>query len=264
MDIYQAIILAFIQGISEFLPISSSAHLILLSKLTSFEDQGLSFDVVVHLGTLVAIIFYYRDSITKIIQAFFTKSYKDSDESKLGWGIIFATIPVGITGLLFKDYIENNLRSIEVIAYATLFFGILLGLADYINKKNIKLKVNINSFDILVIGCFQALALIPGTSRSGITITAGLFLGLGYKLATKFSFLLSIPVILLSSSLIFVDLYKSPEQINVLFLLTGFIISAIFAYFTIYFFIKLIDKLGMMPFVFYRILLGVLLLISLN
>jgi undecaprenyl-diphosphatase len=133
-------------------------------------------------------------------------------------------------------------------------------LADYLNRKHRTFKTDINWLDMLIIGSFQALALIPGTSRSGITITAALLLGFGYKLALKFSFLLSIPVIVLSSLLIFVDLYRTPEQVDWIFLITGFLIAGIFAYLTLYFFIKSLEKISMLPFVAYRIILAVILL----
>ncbi|WXT99951.1 MAG: Undecaprenyl-diphosphatase [Catillopecten margaritatus gill symbiont] len=260
MDLIQTIVLAVVQGISEFLPISSSAHLILVPKFTSWTDQGLAFDVVLHLGTLTAVIVYYRRSISAIITAFFSKSPQLSEDAKLGWGVILATIPVGIIGLLFKETIQVHLRSPEVIAYATVIFGLLLGFADYINRKRNSLRESINWLDIAIIGCFQAIALIPGTSRSGITITAALLLGLSYKLALKFSFLLSIPVITLSSLLIFVDLYQTPEQVNWLFLGIGFIITGVVAYLTLYFFIKSLDTMSMLPFVVYRIILAATLL----
>jgi len=257
MDIYQAFISAIVQGVSEFLPISSSAHLILLPKIMHLPDQGLAFDVVLHLGTLTAIILYYKKSISTIIYAFFTKNPNNNIDAKLGWGVILGTIPVGVAGLIFKDYIEINLRSIEIIAYSTLIFGLLLGLADFLHKNKPTLKNDINWVDILIIGSFQALALIPGTSRSGITITAGLLLGLSYKFATKFAFLLSIPVIVLSSGLIIIDLFKYPEKIDWLVLSIGFVVSAIVAYITVFFFIRLIEKLGMMPFVVYRVILAI-------
>jgi len=260
MDFIQTIILAIVQGVSEFLPISSSAHLILVPKLGDWVDQGLAFDVVLHLGTLSAVIFYYRHSIGEIIVAFFSKNPNADVNAKLGWGVIIATIPVGIAGLLFKGVIEDNLRSPEVIAYATLLFGLLLGLADYLNRKRGTFKTDIGWLDMLIIGIFQALALIPGTSRSGITITAALLLGFGYKLALKFSFLLSIPVIVLSSLLIFVDLYQTPEPVNWIFLATGFLTAGIFAYLTLYFFIKSLEKISMLPFVAYRIILAAVLL----
>lgn len=256
MDIFQTFILAVTQGISEFLPISSSAHLILLPKITQMPDQGLAFDVVLHLGTLSAVILYYKQDISAIIYDFFTKNPNNSPNSKIGWGIILGTIPVGIFGLLFKNYIETDLRSIQIIAYSTIFFGLLLGFASIIHKNKSALKESISWSDIFIIGTFQALALIPGTSRSGITITAGLFLGLSYKFATKFAFLLSIPVIIVSALYMLLEMYGNLQTVDITLLTIGFLISGISAYIVIFFFTKFIEKIGMMPFVIYRLLLG--------
>ena len=138
MDFIQTIVLSLVQGLSEFLPISSSAHLILVPKLTDWPDQGLAFDVIVHLGTLSAIVFYYRAIIRILIQDFFYSVIKIQTvgQSKLAWGVLLGTIPVGLAGLLFKDFIELNLRSTEVIAYSTLAFGLLLGFSSWINTQN--------------------------------------------------------------------------------------------------------------------------------
>jgi undecaprenyl-diphosphatase len=259
MEIYQAIILGIIQGFTEFLPISSSAHLILLPKITELPDQGLAFDGVVHFGSLMAVLLYYKKDIGKIIYNFFTQSYKNSD-AKIGWGLIVATIPVGIFGLFFKDYIESDLRSLSVIAYATIFFGLLLYFADFIHKNRKNFKTELTLLPMFIIGMFQVLALIPGTSRSGITITAALLLGFNYKVATKFAFLLSIPVIVLSMGLIGKDILETPQDFDFIILLLGFLTSFFMAYLTIYFFIKLIEKIGMLPFVVYRLLLGIAIL----
>ncbi|SFV62682.1 Undecaprenyl-diphosphatase [hydrothermal vent metagenome] len=261
MDLIQTIILSLIQGVTEFLPVSSSAHLILVPKLTNWNDQGLAFDIVLHLGTLSAIVFYFKIQIKQLLLDFFNSIHQQRSigESKMAWGVILGTIPVGLVGLFFKDFIELHLRSIEVIAYSTLIFGILLGFADWFNAKKESHRTSINWFDILIIGSFQAIALIPGTSRSGITITAGLLLGLSRQLSAQFSFLLSIPVIILSAILTTKDIIESPEKINLWFLFLGFSISGLFAYLTITWFMKLIEKSGMLPFVIYRLILGLLL-----
>jgi undecaprenyl-diphosphatase len=181
-------------------------------------------------------------------------------EAMLAWGVLLGTIPVGLAGLLFKDSIELNLRTIEVIAFATLFFGVLLGFSDWLNRFLGRTREIIRSSDILIIGCFQALALIPGTSRSGITITAALLIGLSRSLSVKFSFLLSIPVIALAMVAKTFDLVNQVDKVDWSLLLLGFIISAITAYATIVFFIRLVERIGLLPFVIYRLLLGVLLL----
>ena len=257
MDIYQAIILGIIQGFTEFLPISSSAHLILLPKLTNLPDQGLEFDVMLHFGTLLAVVIYYKNSIGKIIYNFFTNNNQNPSEN-IGWQIIIATIPVGIVGLIFKDYIELNLRSTQIIAIATIFFALILYLAAYLHKKRIDFSNLITFKNALIIGLFQALALIPGTSRSGIVLTGALLVGLHYKLAIKFTFLLSVPIIILSAGLLILDV--NTQNLNYITLFTGFFTAFITAYLTIYFFIKLIEKISLLPFIIYRIILGIVLL----
>ncbi len=262
MDFIQTVVLALVQGLSEFLPISSSAHLILVPKITNWPDQGLAFDVVVHMGTLSAIVFYYRAIIKILMVDFFYSVVKVQTvgQSKMAWGVLLGTIPVGLAGLLFKDFIEVNLRSTEIIAYSTLAFGLLLGLASWIDSRKIAPRSELSWTDIGFIGIMQALALIPGTSRSGITITAGLLIGLSKNMSTQFAFLLSIPVITLSALLMMLDLYQQPQSVDWLMLVIGFSVAAISSYLTVVFFIKLLDTIGLMPFVMYRIILGVLLL----
>ena len=262
MDFFQTITLALVQGLSEFLPISSSAHLILVPKITDWPDQGLAFDVVMHLGTLTAVVYYYQNTLKAMSNDFYRSIIKCQSvgESKLAWGVLLGTIPVGILGLLFKDSIALNFRSLEVIAYTTLIFGILLGIASWFNTRNPNPRISINWFDVLFIGMMQALALIPGTSRSGITITAGLLIGLSRQMSIQFAFLLSIPVIAIASASILIELYGQTQVVNISLLFLGFVVSALSSYFTIVFFIKLLDRVGMMPFVVYRLLLGMYLL----
>ena len=261
MDITQTITLALIQGLTEFLPISSSAHLVILPKFLDWPDQGLAFDVVLHFATLCAIIFYYRTTLVVISKDFFSSivNRRLEGEAMLAWAILLGTIPVGLTGILFEDYIESNFRSYRVVAFATIFFGILLGFSDWIQKTIGKSRDFIRGSDILIIGCFQALALIPGVSRSGITITAALFIGLSRALSIKYAFLLSIPVITLATLLKTFELSTVASQVDWTLLLMGFIIAFIAAYTTIVFFIRLVERIGFMPFVIYRILLGALL-----
>jgi undecaprenyl-diphosphatase len=261
MDIVQAITLAFIQGFTEFLPVSSSAHLIILPKFLDWPDQGLAFDVILHFATLCAVVIYYRSTLVKLGADFFSSvaNRRMQGDSLLAWGILLGTIPVGITGLLFNDAIETHLRSFEVVAYATIFFGIMLGLSDWVNRSLGKSREMIQGVDILIIGCFQALALIPGTSRSGITITAALFIGLSRGLSIKFAFLLSIPVIFLATILKTIDLFQESNQIDWLILLISFVVAFLASYLTIVFFIRLVERIGFLPFVVYRILLGALL-----
>jgi len=262
MDLTQQIFLALLQGLTEFLPVSSSAHLILLPRILGWEDQGLVFDVAVHVGTLTAVIIYFRTELIQMsrdwVRSLATR--QQTAESRLAWGVLIGTIPVGLCGLLFKDYIELYLRSPQVIAIATIAFGLLLWWADVAGKRH-RDEHSLRIGDILFIGLAQAIALIPGTSRSGITITAGLMLGLSRQAAARFSFLLSIPVITLAGLLAVKDLLEQDSLIDGGALLTGALISGITAYACIHTFLKLLERIGMMPFVVYRLLLGVVLLL---
>ncbi len=260
MDIIQIIVLALVQGLTEFRPISSSAHLILVPILTGWDDQGLAFDVAVHVGTLTAVVLYFRKEISKMFFAWIASlKGKHSEDSKLAWGVLIGTVPVGIAGLLFKDVISEHLRTPLVIAATTIIFGLLLWYADWSGKRQ-RDEHSLSWKDIIVIGCAQAVALIPGTSRSGITITAGLMLGLTAPAAARFSFLLSIPVILLAGGVETLDYLKVASIDDVNDLIIGVLISAVSAYLCIHYFLILLERIGMTPFVIYRLLLGLVLL----
>ena len=261
MELPHILALAILQGLTEFLPISSSAHLILLPLIAGWDDQGLAFDVAVHVGTLSAVIFYFRKTLKTLLRDW-TQSVilrKQSGESHLAWAVLFATIPAGLAGLLLNDIVDSHLRSPLVIASTTIGFGLLLGWADWYGKRQRELK-QIKWQDVLYIGIAQAISLIPGTSRSGITMTAGLMLGLSRHAAAQFSFLLSIPIITLAGGWITVKLIRSSVEIEWITLISGAFVSAISAYLCIHFFMKLISKMGMWPFVIYRLILGVILL----
>ena len=262
MDFIQILVLALVQGLTEFLPVSSSAHLILVPILTGWEDQGLAFDVAVHVGTLSAVVLYFRKELVKM-----TVSWSASvigkgfdQDAKLAWAVLFGTIPVGIAGLLFKDFIELHLRSPEVLATATAVFALFLWWADAKGRET-RDEYSLRWTDILFIGLAQALALIPGTSRSGATMTAGLFLGLSRKAAARFSFLLSIPVIVLAGGLKTIDYLNDASIDDMQPLMLGALLSGVSAYFCIHYFLKLLEKIGMMPFVIYRILLAIFLFV---
>lgn len=260
MDIIQAIALAVLQGLTEFLPISSSAHLILLPVLVGWEDQGLAFDVAVHVGTLTAVVAFYRKDLIHIIVAWSHSMLGKgmNEDAKLAWYVILGTIPVGLVGISLPHEVETFLRSPLIIAGATILFALLLWLAE---KQAKELRSTITLLDAVVIGLFQAVALIPGTSRSGITITAGLMTGLKRKHAARFSFLLSIPVIALAGMVKALELYKSTEPVMWDMIAIGAFVSAIMAYLTIGWFLKLLDKIGMIPFVYYRLVLGSFLIV---
>lgn len=262
MDFIQIFVLALVQGISEFLPISSSAHLILVPILTDWEDQGLAFDVAVHVGTLSAVILYFYKDIIRMLTAWVKSLFGGSltADARLAWAIGLGTIPVGLAGLLFKDYIEIYLRSPLVIATTTIVFAILLWLADRMGDR-LRNEYDIRWIDVLLIGISQAFALIPGTSRSGATMTMALFLGFTRQAAARFSFLLSIPVILLAGGLLTKDLVESSTPVDWAALILGVALSAISAWLCIHYFLKFLSRIGMLPFVIYRLALGIFLFV---
>ncbi|MDX8383915.1 MAG: undecaprenyl-diphosphate phosphatase, partial [Ghiorsea sp.] len=230
----QAVVLAFIQGLTEFLPISSSGHLAMVPLLSPWPDQGLAFDCVVHLGTLTAVVYYFRSDLAKMIVGLGVtvkkRSWSADRDGQMAWMIGFATIPVGLAGLAFKDFIETDLRTIETIAYSSIVFGLLLLAADKMGKRE-RSEAAWGIKDVMIVGLAQAVALIPGTSRSGITMTAALFLGYTRAAAARFSFLLSIPVIFLAGGLKVKDWIEAPTQAAGLNeLLLGFVVSAVSAY----------------------------------
>lgn len=266
MSWFETVVLAIVQGLTEFLPISSSAHLILVPQFLGWADQGLAFDVAVHFGTLTAVLLYFRHEVIAILQAWFASlvgkagNYENGlANAHLGWAVLIATIPVGLVGLIFHDAISENLRSPMVIAITTSVFGVLLWVVD--RKGGIGSdEYNMRWRTIVLIGLAQALALIPGTSRSGITITAALALGLSRKAAARFSFLISIPVITLAAGLETLNLIEAGEAVDWSLLVLGVLVSAASAYLCIKVFLTALDKLSMFPFMVYRLALtGVLL-----
>lgn len=261
MDLIQAVVLALVQGLTEFLPVSSSAHLLLVPIFASWPDQGLAFDVALHVGSLAAVVVYFRHDIGRMISAWFASIFHKvhNDDSRLAWAVLFGTIPVCIAGLLLKDFIAVAMRSPLVSAFGLIFFGLLLGWVDW-RYRGERRENQMTKWDVLWIGLSQALALIPGTSRSGITITAALFLGFNREAAARFSFLLSIPVILLAGLLETKDLIEVVVGVDWTAIAVGTIVSGVSAYLCIHYFLSFISKIGMQPFVIYRVALGILLL----
>lgn len=270
MDLIQIIVLALVQGLSEFLPISSSAHLILVPQLLGWTDQGLAFDVATHFGSLAAVLWYFRKDIQPLFMDWIKsiQLQQNTGDSLLAWGVIIGTIPAGVIGLLIDDYSEH-LRNPLIIACTTIIFGLVLWYADSSSQKKVpallaenktpRTEHQLNLKIILFIGFAQALALIPGTSRSGITITAALLMGMSRTASARFSFLLSIPLILAAALLKTIDLSQSATHLPWLDILLGTALSAVSAYFCIHYFIKLLESIGMMPFIIYRLFLGVFL-----
>ncbi len=262
MDLLHIVVLSLIQGLTEFLPISSSAHLILPARLLHWPDQGLAFDVAVHIGTLAAVVIYFRKDLQLLIRdwCFSVMGRGTTQHSKMAWYIGLATIPAVVFGLFLKTSgLGESMRSLQVIAATTLIFGALLGVADYVAQCRWPLKA-MTLPKAMIIGFSQMLALVPGTSRSGITMTAALFLGFDRESAARFSFLLSIPVILGAGLLLTLDLVKSTVPVNWQVLLMGALLSGISALVCIHLFLGAINRMGLMPFVIYRLALGVALL----
>jgi undecaprenyl-diphosphatase len=261
LDLQQIILLALLQGITEFLPISSSAHLILLPSLTGWQDQGLAFDVAVHVGTLIAVVAYFRGQLTAMTYDWIDslQQRQSVGDSRLVWAVLLGTLPVGIAGLLFKGAIETWLRSPLVIAVTTIVFGLLLWWADQRGRRE-RSEHSLSWRDVAIIGIAQAIALVPGTSRSGITMTAGLLIGLTREAAARFSFLLSIPVIVLAGGLHILELLGTAGAIDWRALMVGTLVAALSAYLCISLFLRLLERIGMTPFVIYRLILGAILL----
>ena len=269
MDWLQVVILSLIQGVTEFLPISSSAHLILPAQLSAWPDQGLAFDVAVHFGTLIAVVAYFRTEIADMLLAAAgtpaqlrnrgwraVVNTNDGDpDIRLILQLMLATVPVVVVGFFAKDIIDSTLRSISVIATTTLVFGAALWYADSLPQRQ-----RIMPFPAAIfIGLAQCIALIPGTSRSGITITAALLIGLGRTQSARFSFLLAIPTILGAQLLMMVDLSLEQMLSDSSTMLSAAALAGLSAYACIHFFIALVERTGMRPYVYYRIALGLIL-----
>jgi len=262
MDWLQAVLLAILQGLTEFLPISSSAHLILPSQLFGWVEQGLAFDVAVHVGSLLAVLIYFRKEVSRMTIAWFAwvfKSEKSSD-GRLAWAVLWGTIPVGLVGYIFNHFkiVDNYLRATEVIAATTVIFALVLWWADNRAQQE-RDEHTLGIIDILFIGCAQVMSLVPGTSRSGITMTAGLLLGLTRIAAARFSFLLSIPAIILPGGLKSYELATDELPVDWMMIMLGAAVSAVAALTCIHFFLILLEKVGFKPFIFYRLGLGIVL-----
>ena len=261
MTTLQIVILAIVQGLTEFLPISSSGHLVLVPYLVEWTDQGLAFDVAVHFGSLLAVVVFFRQDIAGLIRGGVGVLGGDvrSPQSRMALAIGLGTIPAAAAGLLFASWIEANLRDPSVIVYTLAGYGVLMALADRFARRDKGIS-DVTIRDAIVIGVAQALALVPGTSRSGVTITAGRLLGYERQDAARFSFLLSAPVILLAT------LYKGAEMVMgeaaVAWgeLALGVVVSAIVAYLSIEFFMRFVTRIGLAPFAIYRLALAGLIL----
>ena len=264
MDILTALVLGIVQGLTEFIPVSSTAHLVIFPQLLGWQDPGLAFDVILHLGTLTGVVvFFWRDYWHMLQEMFSWNKLNSPGDSmgRLGWLIVIGTIPAGIMGIIFKDKVETTLRSPQTIAISLIVFALILWWSDAKSRKIRKLR-HMNLMDAIFIGCAQAIALIPGVSRSGITITAGLVRSLEREGAARFAFLLSTPVILGGGILGLKDLYMSGLYREALVPLSvGFVTSAVSGFMAIKYLLSYLSKRNVNVFVYYRIILGIILLL---
>ena len=271
MEWLQVLVLALVQGVTEFLPVSCSAHLVLPAQLTSWPDQGLAFDVAVHFGTLIAVLAYFRKDLLAMLWAVGQapavyaaragQASHNPETQRAALGIeqvlklALATLPVVIIGVLGKDFIQGQLRTVPVIATTTMLFGAALWYADRRPTSNSAITWQAAG----LIGLAQAIALIPGTSRSGITITAALLLGLSRVEAARFSFLLAIPTIAGAQLLLSLDLAEGGVETDLAKVAAGAALAGVSAYLGIHYFIQLVERTGMLPYVVYRMVLGLVL-----
>ena len=270
MDILQAMIIGLVQGLTEFLPVSSSAHLIFAQQALGVNDVGLAFDVLLHAGTLVAVVVYFFDDIVNMIKGFllslidlkegkFIPEIKKDPYKKLAWLTIIATIPVGIVGVLFNDAVEELFTGLTIPAFLLLITGCLLYVSQRMNSGRIDVK-NLSIKEALFMGCGQALAVLPGLSRSGTTIAAGLFAGLDKEFAAKFSFILSIPAIL--GAAVFELRHIGGANVEIGACIAGFIVAVISGYFAISVLLKIVREKSLDIFAYYCWIVGLIVLVG--
>jgi undecaprenyl-diphosphatase len=266
VGLIEAIVLGIIQGLTEFLPVSSSAHLRVAGEfLPSGQDPGAAFTAITQLGTETAVIIYFRHDIARIITAWFRALFRkiphSDPDARMGWLVIIGTLPIAVLGYLFQDTIETALRDLRFTATSLIFFGVLLGIADVVGARVRELR-ELTVKDGIIFGFAQAMALIPGVSRSGGTITAGLFLGYTREAAARYSFLLAIPAVLASGLLELVKVAsgdESAQHVGWLPILVATVIAFFVGYVVIVFFLKIVSTYSYLPFVLYRIVIGCIL-----
>ena len=267
MELIQIIVLGIIQGLTEFLPVSSSGHLILTPLVLNFKDQGLALDAILHLGTLMAILIFFKKDLFNIFSGLFDKR---RDTHRLAWCIVAASFPAGSIGLFFGDWIESSLRNPTFVAVNLLFWSLIMYMADRFGKSETKSKSELkelNFSQIFFIGCAQAIALLPGTSRSGITIAAGLFSNLNHVSATRFSFLLGTPIIFAAGMYKLIPFVSEPNTLQhytQLHLIVVLGISFLVGLLAIKLLLQVVEKLGLFPFIVYRVLLATAILFYYN
>lgn len=271
MSILEAIVLGIVQGLTEFLPISSTAHLRIVPALFGWQDPGAAFTAVIQIGTLVAVLYYFYADIFRIATATVQNTLRgtpfENFDSRMGYMIVLGTIPIVISGLLLKTYIETTFRSLYVIASTLIALALVLMLAEAMVKRRIeqgkkqKELSDLSWFEAIVVGLAQCVALIPGASRAGVTITGGLFLGMTRETAARFSFLLSLPSIFAAG---IYQLFKAREELfatsdSISSLLIATVVSGVVGYYSIAFLLNYLKKNSTYLFIVYRIALGLFL-----
>jgi undecaprenyl-diphosphatase len=266
VSLLEAIVLGIAQGLTEFLPISSTAHLRIIPAFAGWEDPGAAFTAVTQLGTMAAVLLYFRADLARIASAW-VRSLRDEEarrtlDARLGWYILIGTIPIGIFGLVFKDQIETGARDLYLIGCTLILLGLLLLVAEKVARHDRPLE-QITRRDGILIGFAQALALVPGVSRSGATLTAGLFVGLDRTSAARFSFLLSVPAVVLSGAVEFGSIISGEEgeHVGLGALAVATLMAFAFGYWSIAFLLRFLSNHSTFVFVAYRVVLGSLVLV---
>jgi undecaprenyl-diphosphatase len=264
MELWHIIVLALVQALTEFLPVSSSGHLGLVGFFLGWPYQGLTFDLALHFGTLMAVLLYYRRDLWRMAAAVTTRGQSETEvqHRRLGWGLVLATVPALIAGAAMGDALAESLRSPLLIAINLIVFGVLLGVVDHYGRKQRDVW-SVHWGGALLIGCAQVLALIPGVSRSGITMTAGLAMGLSRVDAARYTFLMSVPITAAACAHGLLTALRSSESVDVPAFLIGAAVAALAGLGCIHFLLGFLRRAGMLPFVIYRIALGVLVLVVL-
>jgi undecaprenyl-diphosphatase len=266
VSVFEAIVLGITQGLTEFLPISSTAHLRIVPAFAGWEDPGAAFTAVTQLGTMAAVLLYFRADLLRIARAWLRSLHDPAArrelDARLGWYIILGTIPIGIFGLAFKDQIETGARDLYLISVTLIVLGLVLLAAEKVGRKDRSIK-QITRRDGIAIGFAQALALVPGVSRSGATITAGLFLGFDRTSAARFSFLLSVPAVVLSGLLEFASILNGSEgqHVGLGALAIATVLAFVVGYASIAFLLRFLENHSTIVFVVYRVALGTLVLV---
>jgi undecaprenyl-diphosphatase len=261
----QAIVLGIVQGLTEFLPISSTAHLRIVPAFLGWDDPGAAFTAVIQLGTMAAVLLYFRDDLWRVartwLQSLTRPELRSTLDARMGWYLIIATIPIGILGLIFSDQIESGARNLYLIGTTLIVLGLVMGYADMESRRERELE-DVTTKDGVTIGFAQAAALVPGVSRSGATISAGLFLGFTRESAARFSFLLSVPAVVLSGLYELSKIVRGSEHTttSTSSLIIATVFAFIFGYLSIAFLLRYLATHSLRPFVIYRVVLGLLVL----